>query len=394
MMDKKELEKSLRMAIQWLTGPGRVADDRPVGSRGEAFHYRHWNGAIRGEYAVAEKKWDSFCPCWHTGQAVKALVLAARALNEDHLLTEAEICAGFLLGNQLQSGPDAGLILAYEDHVDQVNTSAVLESLDGLFLLGKASGKEQYTRSAMAALNWEADHSWQPDKGMFFDSYHPVRRRFEFGDACSSSRPLLDDAVFLTGWEISGESRFRDIAVATAETLLKNENPDGNWLCYLPCQVETQTIHPRHAYWWGRPMLKVGRTSGDDRYIRLFRRSVQWYSQAIRRDGGLFRGTGVDFNTDSFGHATSGSACACMMFMDLAALDQDLRWMLRAEQCLDFCMKMQLTHPADPRLEGAIIEKILPPDGSEQTPYYIRDLGTIFFIQAAAEYLLTCAAGK
>ena len=387
-MNKDVLEKSLRLAIEWLTGPGRVADDLPVGPRGKQFHYRHWNGAIRGEYDFAKKEWDSFCPYWHTGQAVKALVLASRALKEPRLLDEAKVCAEFLLKNRIVSGPDAGLPLAYEDFVDQINTSAVLEALDGLFLLGEACGDNQYTQAALDALKWEADHSWLPEKKMFYDSYHPVNRKFQFGNACSTCRPLLDDAVFITGWKISGETRFRDIAMATAETLRENENPSGNWICYLPCIIATQSIHPRHAYWWGRPMLTIWRESGNEEYLQLFHRAVRWYANAIRRDGGLFRATGVDFNTESFGHASSGSACAALMFLDMAALDRDEQWLSKAELCLDFCMKMQLTHPEEPRMRGAVIEKVLPPDGTERSPYYLRDLGTTFFIQAAAEYLL------
>ena len=36
---------------------------------------------------------------------------------------------------------------------------------------------------------------------------------------------------------------------------------------------------------------------------------------------------------------------------------------------------------------GAILEKVLPPNVSDRNPFHIRDLGTIFFIQAAAKYL-------
>ncbi len=48
---------------------------------------------------------------------------------------------------------------------------------------------------------------------------------------------------------------------------------------------------------------------------------------------------------------------------------------------------MQLTNPADPNLRGAIIEKILPPDGTDRNPIHLRDLATIFHIQAAATTL-------
>lgn len=51
-------------------------------------------------------------------------------------------------------------------------------------------------------------------------------------------------------------------------------------------------------------------------------------------------------------------------------------------------MNMQFTNPEDPNLKGAILEKIMPPDGTDHNPYYIRDLGTIFFIQTISMYLL------
>ena len=34
----------------------------------------------------------------------------------------------------------------------------------------------------------------------------------------------------------------------------------------------------------------------------------------------------------------------------------------------------------DPNLRGAVLEKVLPPDGTDRLPYRVRDLGTIFFL--------------
>ncbi len=48
-----------------------------------------------------------------------------------------------------------------------------------------------------------------------------------------------------------------------------------------------------------------------------------------------------------------------------------------ADLGVDFCAQMQFTSPADPNLRGAILEKVLPPDGSDRSPYHVRDLGTI-----------------
>ncbi len=382
-----KLESSLVSAIDWLTEIAVVKNNQPIGVHGKKMPVSFWNGAVKGEYSTAKRQWDFFCPIWHTGQAVKALVMAAEALDQDDLLKKAEFSAEFIMHNRVTEGKDKGLILAYEDFPDKVNASAILECLDGLFMLSAATGSNKYCDAALGALRWVRDNSWQPEEQLFNDIYDPENKRFLFNVNVSQGRPLLDDAVFLKGWRLSGDSSFKDVAVATAETLLREENPAGNWIRYIPCNKLSGNIHPRHAYWWGMPMLDVFDVTGDERFLACYLRSVEWYKRALRTDGGFFRGTYTDFNTDSFGHATSGTACAVISFLKYYALTEDQDILQYIDKGLDFCMKMQFTKPADPDLKGAILEKVLTPDGTDHSPYYIRDLGTIFFIQAASLYL-------
>jgi len=175
--------------------------------------------------------------------------------------------------------------------------------------------------------------------------------------------------------------------VRTAETLLRDEEPAGNWIAYIPCNKIKGSIHPRHAYWWGRPMLEVFRATGDERFRECFERSVQWYKGALRRDGGFIRNTYSDFSTDCFGHATSGAACAALVFLDHWELTADRSSAQHAARALEYCLGMQFTRPQDPNLAGCILEKVLPPDGTDRSPFQIRDLGTIFFVQAAAQQI-------
>lgn len=380
----RSLEQSLCLALEWLSGPGMVKDNTPVGELGRAFGYSVWNGAIRGEYLSKEKKWESFCPVWHTGQAVKAFVMASEALEERKYLESAVPGAEFILAQQENSGPDAGLIKAYEVEAGAVNTSAILEALDGLFMLSDALGDKRYENAAIKALEWVAAHSWQEDQGKFLDIYSPGQKKFLMEHPGSQTRPLLDDAVFLKGWQRSGNEKFRAIALAAAETLLKEENPAGNWIKYIPCNAPNGNIHPRHAYWWGLSMLDLFHATGDERFFAVFQRAVDWYRQAIRKDGGLFRDTYCDFNSPSFGHAASGSACAAIMFETFYRETGDGSVLELIEKTEKFCMMMQLTAPADLSLKGAILEKVCYPDGSDTIPFLLRDLGTIFFIQAAA----------
>ena len=101
----------------------------------------------------------------------------------------------------------------------------------------------------------------------------------------------------------------------------------------------------------------------------------------------MFRLTFRDFSTHCFGHATSGSACAARCFMAAFRESGKREFLDLAEAALSYCGSMLLSEAKDPNLRGAVLEKIMPPDGTDNLPYHIRDLGTIFFIQAAAEYL-------
>ena len=387
LMEEAILKHHLEEAVHWLTGPACSRDDTPVGTRGAKMPLRTWKGAIRGEYRAATRTWDSFCPVWHTGQAVKALVLAAEALGQKELLDDAAFCADFSLGTQLSSGPDRGLITAYEDDPRLVNTSAILETLDGLLMLSEASGNPRFRESALAALSFVRDRLWDPERKRFHDLYDPAERRIVHGVRCAQGRPLLDDAVFCKGWHLTGDESLLRVALDTAETLLETESPPGNWIAFIPCSRDRDSIHPRHAYWWGNPMFDLYEITSDRRYLECFKRSVEWYRRALRRDGGFLRGTGSDFRTDSFEHATSGSACAALMFLRSLHTEKDPRLEQALELALSYCCRMQFTHPSDPNLRGAILEKVLYPDGSDASPYHIRDLGTIFFIQAASRRL-------
>ena len=353
-------------------------------------HHKHtyWKGAIKGEYSVKGSQWSFFCPVWHTGQAVKALVMAHEVLREDWLLEGAKAGADFILHNQIrdQSDPDHGLILAYEDAPDKINTSAILESLDGFVLLSEATKEKSYWDAVVDAARWAVDKMYLGD-GLFYDGYDPGARKITERPYNVEGRPLLDDGVFWKVYKKTGERKFLEVFLEICERLLRDEDPPGNWVNYPPCYPVTGSIHPRHAYWWGRPMIYAFRETGDERYLACALRGGQWYEKAQRRDGGLIRNTYQDFSTDSFGHATSGICCAMILWQELEETLGEKLFQRPLELALEYCISMQFRQVSDPNLKGCILEKVLPPDGTDGSPYYIRDLGTIFFVQAVSRYL-------
>lgn len=185
----------------------------------------------------------------------------------------------------------------------------------------------------------------------------------------------------------TGQERFLKVFLEICERLLRDEAPAGNWINYPPCDPANGNFHPRQAFWWGRPMIQAYQTTNDRRYLACALRGGEWYRKAQRRDGGLFRGTFRDFSTNSFGHATSGLACAMIMWLELEEVMGRRLFRDSFELGLEHCLAMQFRKVSDPNLQGSILEKVVTPDGTDRSPYHIRDLGTTFYIQALSSYL-------
>lgn len=391
----REWMASLELACDWMINRAMIRTPES-GLTGSEFsfldRYHDWRGAFRGEYRARKRHWDVFCPMWHGGQGVKALALAYEVLGKSELLSAAREGAEFILrhAHTDPADDDYGLVPAYEQGNGGVNTSAILETLDGLFELSRVSGEKRYAEAARATLYWAQRKAFQGRNGLFHDEYNPVTRHIQVPpwmrgrDSDAQGRPLLDDAVFLTAWKQTGEASFKEVAVHTADRLLADEDPAGNWKGYPPAHADTGLIHPRHAYWWGRPMWMVHRATGDEKYLDCCRRSAQWYVNAMRIDGGLFRNTDGRFKTPSFGHATSGIACAAILWHELMREYGDTQWQEPLLKALTFCRSMQFIRAQDPNLQGAILEKVLPPEGSDGPPWHLRDVGTFFYVQALA----------
>jgi hypothetical protein len=65
----------------------------------------------------------------------------------------------------------------------------------------------------------------------------------------------------------------------------------------------------------------------------------------------------------------------------------DADWDEHLARALRYCYAMQFTGAKDENLRGAILEKVVHPNGSDAPPWYLRDIGAFFYIQAASRAL-------
>lgn len=400
MIEREKLLDSITRACTWLTDISQIQTERiPT----ECLHYspmqKSWKGSFRGEYNAGKQQWGMFCPVWHSGQAAKALCMAYQLTGEKKWLDSAISAGDFLLNQQVteETSPEFGLIYAIEDYPDCVNTSAILESMEGLLWLSEVTGDQKYTIAAHRAVSWVRDNAYMGD-GHFRDNYSLTEHRFLLpewmnyweppaGYPKREGRPLADDAIFLKMYKLTGEQSFRDVFYTIADHLRTHEVPAGTWNNYQPSDGLQGLSHPRQSFWWGMPMYDAYMDTGDIVYYNSLRRCGEWYLRAQRQDGSLFRSTDLAFNTPAFGLCSSGISCASLLWMRLYSVDRDEKWMEAVERALQFNMKVQFRNVSDGNLSGAILERTQFVAGSDASPYHLRDLGTIFFIQAAVRYI-------
>jgi len=396
-IDRQKLERSVQGACNWLTDIAQIKTDYldPLTDiNGMEFPYIKWKGSIRGEYTSERDyslgksgKFWSFCPVWHTGQAVKGLCLASEYFNNKKYRNAAVSGGDFIIDKQItnKEDEDFGLILAFEDKNNVASTSAIMECCDGLFALSNLTGDEKYKEAALNAISRVLKKMYAGN-GLFYDGYDPYKRQ-NAKNSVVQHRTLVDDGVFQTAFQLTKDEKYKKCFLENIDRLLKEEYPEGNWIDTPPSSRASGKLHPRHAFWFGRPMWMAHKLTKNRKYLDCFNRACSWYTKSMRRDGGHFRNTSLDFNTNSFGHASSGTAVGCIMFHDQIKEFSNKENIEYYKLGLKYLMSMQLTDPKDPNLKGVIIEKILPPGGSDSSMIHIRDLGTIFFIQAAVMYL-------
>src|SRR5215471_18163685 len=89
------LRNAIRLGCGWLTDVAQMKADKLNGTETNTHQlmHKHWRGALRGDYRAAERKWDFSCPMCHTGQALKALVMASRVLEDEQYLAAARLSA-------------------------------------------------------------------------------------------------------------------------------------------------------------------------------------------------------------------------------------------------------------------------------------------------------------
>jgi uncharacterized protein YyaL (SSP411 family) len=341
---------------------------------------------MRTEYDSKSRVWSINGPVFHTGQAIRALLVARRRLADDSYLDAAVRAGGFLLRERIDEPghPQRGLLMSLEQNDDEINVQVTVEALSGLLDLYEATGDRRYLAAVRESVDILIRDAYLPNERLMLDHYSLSRREF-FHDPenAVAARAVLDDAVLLRLSSVTGEHRYREVFLAMADRLLEEEGPPGTWLRFPPWEESVGRIHNRKSWWWGWPLLAAHDATGDHRYLDGAIRSGDWYLERQNLDGGIYYTPSPDGRHNSFGLCTSVVAVAILLWADLRRRTGDAGYLPAIERGVGFLLAAQFADDCDdPDVRGALFESPRHPDGSLAPGYRVRDIAAIFAVRA------------
>jgi hypothetical protein len=350
-------------------------------------------GAMRGEYDTKNRQWSFYGPFWHTGQAIRTLLLAYKMTGNEKYLEHAVLAGEYLIKDHAMDKNDAKFYGFIHGRLCKgTNTASQLEGFMALHDLYKATKDPKWLERFHLAVDWVAKNLYLKSEGLFYNGYSAINDELT---PIEQSRPTNDDAVLWTAYQEFKDPLYLQIFREVSDRLLKDEDPPGNWIIYKPCEPTAfdgrGDIHPRHAWWWGYPMLAAYDAFGEQKYLDAGLRAAQWYINNNNLDGGYYyHATKTGGRHLSFDFCTSAVGCAVIMWTDLWKRTADEKYVKEIETSLGFLLRAQFNQDVEDRnIKGAFFEGYLPPDGTLCPGFYIRDIATIFSTRAMLEVLET-----
>jgi rhamnogalacturonyl hydrolase YesR len=370
-IERKELLNRAIRACDWISDVAQVTDTK-LG----------YHGVIKGEYDTKSKEWKFYGPFWHTGQAVRLLLKAHAMTGKEKYLKHALMGGEYMIREQNKDKKDKryyGFI--HHKEAPMANTASQLEGFCALYDLYQTTHDNKWNESFHMAIDWVANNVYLKGEGLFHNGYSPIRDELT---PVSTARPTNDDAMFLYAYKKFNNPLYLEIFKEVADRLLKDENPPGNWIIYPPCNPLAfdgkGSIHTRHAWWWGYPMLEAYDTFKDKKYLNAAIRAGDWYINNSNIDGGYYYHTTPEgHNHLSFDFSTSAVGCAVIMWCNLWKRLKHTKYVNAIERALGFLLRAQFNPDVkDPNVKGAFFEGYLPPDGTLEPGFYLRDIATVF----------------
>ncbi len=357
-------------------------------------------GKSRCDYNMIEGKWYPYEEAWHTGQLIYGLVEAYRTTGDKNLLEEAKRAGDWWCSLLITDHPKLkGMVRAvHGDHAgNRIVFATVTDGTAGLFNLYKETGNKKYAEVPTSAGRWMMDNMYVPEYKLFYDSVNeetgevmkensPFWPNKEEQDIFDVARPNNEGSIFKDMYEFTGDEKYKEMFIELCESLLQYQGEEGLWMDFMPNHKNEGTFHPRFNLWYAESLLEGYDLTGDERYLKAAKKTLDLYLNYQRGDGTIYYKNYLDGRSNQNSVTGSAVAFAGMLWIRLVGygvgqeykdnIERSFNWITRNRYSID--------HP-DENLAGSLINLRTR---RKYGKLWItqRDVGTAFGMRFLAAY--------
>lgn len=319
-------EERLAGAVSWLERAQDMSGD----------------GGFCGRYHL-RTGWSSSYP-ETTGYIIPTLLRLAEHYRDERFHARARQAVQFLLGVQLPSGAfPGGEIADNRTRPSPFNTAQIIH---GLIHWHAFSGDAAALGAALRAGEWLLE--MQDADGAF--------RRGFYGDVAATY------SAHLTCWlaelgRYTGEQRLLDAAQRNVDWVLSHRDPQTGWIDACGFWVEDHrsrkaVTHTIAYTLWGLLTSSeiLGREDGRD----AVRQAAEGALRRLELSGWLPGELNWKWGPEAQYACLTGNAQFAVLWIRLALLDHDRRFLHAAREAIDLVKRAQLMEVSDPNLRGGI----------------------------------------
>lgn len=319
-------EDHLAAAVSWLERAQDMSGD----------------GGFCGRYHL-RTGWSSSYP-ETTGYIIPTLLRLAEHYHDERFDARARRAVQFLLGVQLPSGAfPGGEIADNRTRPSPFNTAQIIH---GLVHWHGFSGDSEALEAALRAGEWLLE--MQDADGAF--------RRGFYGDVAATYSAHLACWLAELGRR-TGERRFLDAAQRNVDWVLGHRDPQTGWIDACGFWVEDHrsrkaVTHTIAYTLWG--LLTSSEILGREDGIDAVRRAAEGVLRRLELSRRLPGELNWRWRGEAHYACLTGNAQFAILWIRLALLDQDWRFLNAALKAIDLVKRAQLMDVSDPDLRGGI----------------------------------------
>jgi rhamnogalacturonyl hydrolase YesR len=360
------------------------------------------HGMARGDYDLAEGRWEPYEPAWHTGQLILGLVDSYRITKDPAALAAARRAGEWWLAQEIKDHPKlSGMLNAWHGGRlgPLINFTTVTNGTKGLFQLSKETGDRRYADAAVRSIRWLVRHTEvagetlfyniiDPKTGEVWTDKSPHHPNANPASLTQVARPNIEGSPFADVCDWTGDKKMCALQMRIAEGLLARQSDNGLWMAFEPNDPDTGKIHPRFNIWNAEALIRTYDITKDKRYLEGAVKAMRAMAKLQRPDGTIYYDNFTDgrFREGSF--TGSASSFAGHIWLKLRQRGVGDEFTPHIERSLSWVLKNRFpwTHP-DKNLAGSFMDTRVRMMRSGDASLINRgDIATSFGLRFLAAY--------